>query len=105
METIIELARTSAKAIVAAVVPIIVAFIVDASGELTILAVGGITAAAGAITVWLVPNKITPGQVDTSVAAAVMASSQTTGQRKAAATKSTATKSTARKSPARKTAK
>lgn len=63
MDRIVLQARVAAKAIVAAVTPILVALIGDVFVELSAVSTGVVAAVATAVVVWLTPNKqvVKPG--------------------------------------------
>ena len=62
MSPIIDKLRTIAKALVAAVTPILVAGVADIAADLSTMAQGGVTAAASALLVYLVKNQPAPTQ-------------------------------------------
>lgn len=60
-DRLIARARVAAKAIVAAVTPIVVALVADVAAELSTTGQGLVAAVATAAVVWLTPNAKTDG--------------------------------------------
>jgi hypothetical protein len=60
MNDLLDILKGSAKAIVAAVVPIVTVTILDATTELGTLAQGAVASVATAVLVWLKRNTPTP---------------------------------------------
>lgn len=64
MTTLTDKLRAIAKAIVAAVTPILVAGVADIAAELSTMAQGAVTAIATALAVYLVRNGVSPADTE-----------------------------------------